>query len=92
MAYFDSDGVQIYFEEHGTGEPVVLVHGFASRAEHNWGLTSGTPRSHRTIASSRLIVAVMARAASRTMRGHTAARRWATTSFGSWTISESGGR
>lgn len=39
MAYFDSDGVQIYFEEHGSGEPVVLVHGFASRAEHNWGLT-----------------------------------------------------
>jgi pimeloyl-ACP methyl ester carboxylesterase len=39
MAYFDSDGVQIYFEEHGKGEPVVLVHGFASRAEHNWGLT-----------------------------------------------------
>jgi pimeloyl-ACP methyl ester carboxylesterase len=37
MAYFDSDGVQIYFEEHGEGEPVVLVHGFASRAEHNWG-------------------------------------------------------
>jgi pimeloyl-ACP methyl ester carboxylesterase len=37
MAYFDSDGVQIYFEEHGDGEPVVLVHGFASRAEHNWG-------------------------------------------------------
>jgi pimeloyl-ACP methyl ester carboxylesterase len=39
MAYFDSDGVQIYFEEHGSGEPVVLVHGFASRAEHNWGVT-----------------------------------------------------
>jgi pimeloyl-ACP methyl ester carboxylesterase len=37
MAYFDSDGVQIYFEEHGSGEPVVLVHGFASRADHNWG-------------------------------------------------------
>jgi pimeloyl-ACP methyl ester carboxylesterase len=37
MAYFDSDGVQIYFEEHGKGEPVVLVHGFASRAAHNWG-------------------------------------------------------
>src|SRR5258708_4537958 len=36
MAYFDSDGVQIYFEERGNGEPVVLVHGFASRAEHNW--------------------------------------------------------
>ena len=37
MAYFDSDGVQIYFEEHGKGEPGVLLHGFASRAEHNWG-------------------------------------------------------
>ena len=23
--------------EHGKGEPVVLVHGFASRADHNWG-------------------------------------------------------
>ncbi len=39
MAYFDSNGVQIYFEEHGSGDPVVLVHGFASRAEHNWGVT-----------------------------------------------------
>lgn len=39
MAYFDSNGVQIYFEEHGSGEPVMLVHGFASRAEHNWGVT-----------------------------------------------------
>ncbi len=39
MAYFDSNGVQIYFEEHGSGQPVMLVHGFASRAEHNWGAT-----------------------------------------------------
>jgi pimeloyl-ACP methyl ester carboxylesterase len=39
MAYFDSNGVQIYYEEHGAGEPVILVHGFASRAEHNWGAT-----------------------------------------------------
>lgn len=38
MAYFDSKGVQIYYEEHGGGEPVVLVHGFASRADHNWGV------------------------------------------------------
>jgi pimeloyl-ACP methyl ester carboxylesterase len=37
MAYFDSNGVQIYFEEHGAGESVVLVHGFAASAEHNWG-------------------------------------------------------
>ncbi|MGH7925939.1 MAG: alpha/beta fold hydrolase [Candidatus Binatus sp.] len=43
MANFDSDGVQIHFEEHGKGEPVVLVHGFASRAEHNWGPGWFTP-------------------------------------------------
>ena len=80
MAYFDSDGVQIYFEEHGKGEPVVLVHGFASRAEHNWGGDELVrPRSRRTIASSRSIAAVTARAASRTIRRRTAARRWATT-------------
>src|SRR5580693_7025552 len=36
MAYFDSNGVQIHFEEQGSGDAVVLVHGFASRAEHNW--------------------------------------------------------
>ena len=36
MAYFDSNGVQIHFEEQGSGDAVVLVHGFASGAEHNW--------------------------------------------------------
>jgi len=36
---FDSDGVKIHFEDQGSGEPAILVHGFASRAEHNWGLT-----------------------------------------------------
>lgn len=52
MAYFDSNGVRIYFEEHGSGEPVVLVHGFASRAEHNWGEGWFTPlaRHYRVIA------------------------------------------
>ena len=39
MASFDSNGVKIHFEEQGSGDPVILVHGFASRAEHNWGLT-----------------------------------------------------
>lgn len=39
MASFDSAGVNIHYEEHGSGDPVVLVHGFASRASHNWELT-----------------------------------------------------
>jgi pimeloyl-ACP methyl ester carboxylesterase len=39
MAFFDSAGVQIHYEEYGSGDPVVLVHGFASNAQHNWGST-----------------------------------------------------
>jgi pimeloyl-ACP methyl ester carboxylesterase len=39
MASFDSDGVQIHYEEAGGGGPVVLVHGFASNARYNWGIT-----------------------------------------------------
>jgi len=37
MAIFDSGGVQIYYQEHGAGDPVVLVHGFASHSDNNWG-------------------------------------------------------
>ncbi len=39
MASFDSNGVKIHYEDQGSGDPVVLVHGFAANAEHNWGLT-----------------------------------------------------
>ncbi len=39
MASFDSNGVKIHFEDQGSGDPAILVHGFASKAEHNWGLT-----------------------------------------------------
>jgi len=43
--------VQIYFEERGKGEPVVLVHGFASRAEHNWaGWIDSLARNYRVVA------------------------------------------
>jgi pimeloyl-ACP methyl ester carboxylesterase len=39
MPNFDSAGVRIHYRDEGTGEPVVLVHGFASTADHNWGGT-----------------------------------------------------
>jgi pimeloyl-ACP methyl ester carboxylesterase len=39
MASFDSNGVKIHFADLGGGDPVVLVHGFASNAQHNWELT-----------------------------------------------------
>jgi pimeloyl-ACP methyl ester carboxylesterase len=39
MPYFDSAGIKIHYQDSGSGEAVVLVHGFASTVEHNWGGT-----------------------------------------------------
>ena len=36
VGYFDADGVRLRYLDEGAGEPVVLVHGFASSIEHNW--------------------------------------------------------
>ena len=35
--FFDSKGVTIRYVDVGRGEPVVLVHGFSSSVEGNWG-------------------------------------------------------
>ena len=39
MPFFDSDGLKIHYEDRGSGDPAVLVHGFASNAQNNWGIT-----------------------------------------------------
>jgi pimeloyl-ACP methyl ester carboxylesterase len=39
MPFFDSDGLKIHYEDRGSGDPAVLVHGFASNAKNNWGVT-----------------------------------------------------
>ncbi len=36
MQKFDSDGVEIAYIDEGDGEPVILVHGFASNVTFNW--------------------------------------------------------
>lgn len=36
---FDSDGVKIAYDVHGEGEPILLIHGFASNAAVNWKST-----------------------------------------------------
>jgi pimeloyl-ACP methyl ester carboxylesterase len=39
MAYFESSGTRIYYEEHGNGAPVLLIHGFGVNAYLQWGKT-----------------------------------------------------
>jgi pimeloyl-ACP methyl ester carboxylesterase len=36
MQHFDSDGVEIAYIDQGSGEPVLLIHGFASNVPMNW--------------------------------------------------------
>src|SRR5277367_6316462 len=53
MPFFDSSGTRIHYQDAGAGDPVVLVHGFASTADHNWGSTGwmeALPRKYRAIA------------------------------------------
>ncbi len=39
MQTFNSNGVKIAYQEAGAGDPVVLVHGFASTGDINWAST-----------------------------------------------------
>ena len=36
MRSFDSDGVEIAYRDEGEGEPILLIHGFASNIAANW--------------------------------------------------------
>ncbi len=54
MQFFDSDGVKIAYRDEGEGEPVLLIHGFASNSEVNWvgpsWMKSLTDAGYRAIA------------------------------------------
>jgi pimeloyl-ACP methyl ester carboxylesterase len=39
VAYFTSNSIHIFYEEHGAGSPVVLIHGFGIDARLQWGET-----------------------------------------------------
>ena len=40
IQHFSSDGIDIAFIDEGAGEPILLIHGFASNLVVNWGATS----------------------------------------------------
>ncbi|HEX9881763.1 MAG TPA: alpha/beta hydrolase [Hyphomicrobium sp.] len=54
MRTFDSDGVEIAFIDEGDGDPVLLIHGFASNVATNWvdpgWVKTLTQAGHRVIA------------------------------------------
>lgn len=54
MAQFSHDGITLDFSDEGEGDPVVLIHGFASNRAVNWVNTSWTTTltraGHRAIA------------------------------------------
>lgn len=51
--FFDSNGIRIHYTDEGSGEPVILIHGFATNADQNWrlpGITQGLAQEYRVIA------------------------------------------
>jgi len=51
--FFNSNGVRIRYVDHGTGEPVVLVHGYTNVIERAWietGVLPNLAKDHRVIA------------------------------------------
>lgn len=50
MSYADVNGLSMYYEEHGEGEPLVLLHGGLGSVEMFAGLRPGLGEGRRTIA------------------------------------------
>jgi len=54
MQFFENDGLKLAFLDEGEGEPILLIHGFASSAFYNWiqpgWIQTLTGAGYRTIA------------------------------------------
>jgi len=51
--FFSSDGVKIRYTDQGSGEPVILIHGFSVNQEHEWvktGILPALVKEYRVIA------------------------------------------
>ena len=36
MKHFENDGLKLAYVDEGSGEPILLIHGFASSSFYNW--------------------------------------------------------
>lgn len=54
MQFFDNDGLKLAYIDEGEGEPILLIHGFASSSLYNWiqpnWISTLTAAGYRTIA------------------------------------------
>jgi pimeloyl-ACP methyl ester carboxylesterase len=71
MRTFDSDGVEIAYRDEGSGDPVLLIHGFASNSQVNW-VDTGWVRD--LTSAGRRVVAIDNRGHGRSAKLHDPAR------------------
>ena len=76
--WFNSNGVRIRYVEQGSGEPVLLIHGYTRASNRTGSSPAYSKVLPRTIASLRLTCAAMGIANSRTTRAPTAAKPFKT--------------
>ena len=50
MSYADVNGIQLYYEEHGSGEPLVLLHGGLGAGEMFGAIMPSLCANRRVIA------------------------------------------
>ena len=90
MPVVDSAGVPIYYEVAGKGRPIVLVHGYLSSLEGNWGRAGGSSfSSGRDAAWSGWTVGGTAGVASPMIPLHTTTLGCPATCSPSWTLPDS---
>jgi hypothetical protein len=85
--WFNSNGVQIRYIEQGSGEPVLLIHGYTASIETNWintGVFQNLAKDHRVVA---LTCEVMERVENRTTPPRMPGK-WYKTLYDCWTISK----
>ena len=55
MDHFNSDGIDIAYLDQGEGDPVLLIHGFASNVRINWISTGWV---ERLVSAGRRVIAI----------------------------------